>query len=469
MYPRHDEIIAAVPAYERFLTLDEVEASTDRLLAAHPEVSVWTPGTSRGGHGLRCLELGRGPLRAALVGVPHPEEQVGSLVLDHLLRLLVETDLAERLGFRFSIIRAIDPDGMRLNECWFDEPLDVAGFLLRQYRPAANEQFEWTFPIEYKNYAFTKPLPEARAVMAVIDRAPLDFYMCLHNAHASGAYFYVTHDVPSLNDDLAAIVAAAGLPVHRGEPEMPYLNAFGDGVFEEFGLTDDYEYFARYGVEPAAALQGGTSSTSYAQAAWDCFTLVAEVPYFTSPKAGDSSPAGISRGEAVRRGIELEHEYASWLLARYVEAAAELSGESPWQRALYAYLLGVNDDLRAQTQMVAREACFAEEATVAQVFSSTFLRELDVLSRVGHLASMAAAGPRQNDVLAAVRAAAEDRVHTRVPQLLVAGAIAPVPLRTLVRAQLAALLCALDAVREHYRPTHPRPPAPRARAQSRAR
>ena len=74
--------------------------------------------------------------------------------------------------------------------------------------------------------------------------------------------------------------------------------------------------------------------------------------------------------------------------------------------------------------MVARETCFAEEATVAQLFSSLYLRELDVLSRVGHLASAAAAEPRQSATLAAVRAAAEEKVRTRVPQLTVAGAIA---------------------------------------------
>jgi hypothetical protein len=462
VYPRYDDVVAGVPAYERFLTVDEVEASTDRLLGAHPALQAWTAGTSRGGHELRCLEIGEGPLRAALIGVPHPEEQVGTLVLEYLLSLLVETDLAERLGFRFSIVRVIDPDGMRLNEPWFGEPRDIAGFLLRQYRPPFVEQFEWTFPIEYKNYAFTKPLPEARAVMAVVDRAPLDLYMGLHNAYGSGGYFYVTDDDRALNDDLAAVLEAAGLPPHCGEPEMPYLTAFRDGVFEAFDLTDDYEYYERYGVEPAAALQGGTSSDSYAAARWDCFTLVAEVPYFTSPRACDRSPAGLARGEAVLRGIEIERRHAAWLHERYVEVASELTAESPWQRALHAYLASRNDDLCAAEEMVAREPRFAEEATVAQLFSSVEARELDVLSRAGHLASMAAAGPAGNGTLAAVRAAAEDRVRSRVPQLAAAAAIEAVPIRTLVRAQLAALLCTLDAVRERYRPAHPRPAAPRA-------
>ena len=462
MFPRYDDIVAGVPAYERYLPLEELEASTDRLIAAHPAVKVWRAGASRSGHEIRCLEVGGGPLRAALVGAPHPEEPIGTLMLEYLLPLLAETDLADRLGFSFSVVKVCDPDGMRLNDRWLAEPGDLAGFLLRQYRPPFVEQFEWTFPVDYKRYAFTRPLPEARAVMEVVGRAPHDLYMGLHNSHCSGAYFYVSHDDPKLTDELAAVLAAAGLPPHRGEPEMPYLNAFGDAVLEAFDLSDDYEYFARYGVEPAAALQGGTSSDAYAEAVWDCFTLVAEVPFFTSAKAADLSPAGVTRGEAVRRGIEMEREYAAWLHERYVEAASELTGESPWQRSLHAYLAGSNDDLRAEAEMVAREPQFAEEATVAQLFSAVYLRELDVLSHVGHLASMAAAESRQSDALAGVQAAAEDRVRTRAPRLASAGAIEPVPVRTLVQAQLAALLCTLDAVRERFRPAHPRPPAPRA-------
>jgi hypothetical protein len=460
VFPRYDDIVAGVPSYDGYLSVDELEASTDRLIAAHPDTQAWRAGASRSGHDIRCLEVGSGPLRAALVGAPHPEEPIGTLVLEYLLPLLAETDLAERLGFRFSVVKVSDPDGMRLNEHWFREPGDLAGFLLRQYRPPFVEQFEWTFPFDYKRYAFAKPLPEARAVMEVVGRAPLDLYMGLHNSHCSGAYFYVSHDDATLSGELAAVLAAAGLPPHRGEPEMPYLNAFGDAVFEAFDLSDDYEYFDRYGVEPAAALQGGTSSDAYAQAVWDCFTLVAEVPFFTSAKAADASPAGVTRGEAVLRGVEMERASVDWLHERYVEAAGHLTGESPWQRSLHAYLMGSKDDLRAETEMVARESYFAEEATVAQLFSSVYLRELDVLSHAGHLASMAAAEAQQNDALAAVRIAAEEKVRTRTPQLAAAGAIEPVPVRTLVQAQLAALLCTLDAVRERYRPAHPRPPAP---------
>lgn len=460
MYPHFDDLVSAVPEYDRYLTLEELDAGVGRLAAAHAGVELWQPGVSRAGHPIRCLEFPGGPLRAVLVGAPHPDEPVGTLLLEYLLPLLAG-GLADELGFSFSVVPVADPDALRLNEPWFREPYDAAGFLLRAYRPPAIDQFEWTFPIEYKRYAFTRPLPEARAVMDVVDRAPLDLYMGLHNAHFSGAYFYLSHADERLQAELAAITAAAGLPPHCGEPEVPHLVTLADGVFRAFSLTDDYDYYERYGSDPAVVISGGTSSDDYAARAWDCYTLVAEVPYFTSPRIGDRSPAGVTRAEAKLRGLDAQQELAEWLHARYVRAAVHLTRESPWQRTIHAHLASVKDDVRAERAQVEAEPAFAAEATVAQLFDSETLRELDALSRVGQFAGMLAAEPEQNETLAELRAEAEGKVRERAARLVSQGGLEAVPIRTLVRCQLASLLSTMIAVRERFRPRHPRPDAPR--------
>jgi hypothetical protein len=445
-----------VPEYDRYPLLDELETSTDAFAAAHPAVEVWQAGASRACHPIRCLEIPGGPLQALLVGVPHPEEPVGALLLEHLLPLLAD-GLAEELGFGFSVVKVGDPDAMRLNEAWFAEPYDLAGFLLRAYRPPLADQFEWTFPMEYKRYSFTRPLPEACAVMKAVHRRPLDLYMGLHNSNFSGAYFYLSGEDAALQEELAAVMAAAGLPPHCGEPEVPYLKTLADGVFRAFSLSDDYDYYEKYGADPAVLLTGGTSSDAYAEAVWGCFTLVAEVPYFTSARIADKSTAGLTRAEAKLRGLDVQQQLATWLLERYVLAAPLLTLETPWQRTLHAYLSSVKDDLRAERRQAETEADFAREATVAQLFDSLYMRELDTLSRVGHFANMLAAEPEQNDVLVDLRAEAEAKVRDRAPQLASAGGLEPVPIQTLVQCQLAALLCSLVAVRERYRPAHPRP------------
>ena len=460
MFPCFDEIVRGVPALERYLTLGELEQSTDRLAAAHPEIEVWTPGASRAGRPLRCLEIPGGPLQALLVALPHPEEPVGTLALEYLLPLLAD-GLAAELGFNFSVIKAGDPDATLLNEPWFDEPYDLTGFLLRVYRPPLHDQFEWTFPVSYKRYAFTRPLPEAAAVMEVIGRRPLDFYVPLHNSNFSGAYYYLSAEDEQLQDELTAVMAAAGLPPHCGEPEVPYLRTLAPGIFRGFSLADDYEFYETYGADPAVVLTSGTSSDAYAEAVWDCFTLVSEVPYFTSARIADQDPAGLTRREAKLRGLEVQEQLSLWLHQRYVEAASRLTVETPWQRTVHAYLAEIKDDIRAERAQADADPAFAEEATVAQLFDQVYLRELDTLARIGQFAGMIAAEAQQDDVLRALHDEAALEVRTRAERLASAGGIEAPPIRALVQCQVASLLCALVATRDRYRPARPRPAEPR--------
>ena len=421
---------------------------------------MWSPGASRAGRPLRCLEIPGGPLQALLVGLPHPEEPVGTLALEYLLPLLAD-GLAAELGFNFSVIKAGDPDATLLNEPWFDEPYDLIGFLLRVYRPPLHDQFEWTFPMSYKRYAFTRPLPEAAAVIKVIGRRPLDFYMPLHNSTFSGAYYYLSEEDAQLQDDLTAVMAAAGLPPDCGEPEMPYLRQLAPGIFRAFGLAEDYEFYEAYGADPAVVLDFGTSSDDYAEAMWDCFTLVSEVPYFTSPRIADQSPAGLTRREAKLRGLEVQEQ-----LARGCTSATwRRPPASPARRRGSARCMPTSP--RSKTTSAPR-ACrprpsrnsrrrrpWPSSSTRCTFASST------PLARVGQFAGMIAAEARQDDVLRALHDEAVVEVRTRAERLAAAGGIEATPIRALVQCQVASLLCALVATRDRYRPARPRPAEPR--------
>ena len=303
MFPRYDDIVAAVPAYDRYLLLDELEASTDALRSPRTRASrSGAAGASRDGHEIRCLEVGGGPLRAAARrrassrgARRHPRARVPPAAAGR-----DRSRRAARLRASRSSRSAI-PTVCASTSPGSREPGDLAGFLLRQYRPPSVEQFEWTFPFEYKRYGFAKPLPEARAVMEVVDRAPA---RPLHGPPqlrtSAAAYFYLSHDDAALRGELSRCSPRRGCRPTVASPRCPTCTAFGDGVFEAFDLADDYEYYPRYGVDPAVALHGGTSSDAYAEAVWDCFTLVAEVPYFTSPKAADLSAGGLDPGARPR-------------------------------------------------------------------------------------------------------------------------------------------------------------------------
>ena len=463
MFPYYDDIIAAMPEYDRYLGLTALEASTDRLAAAHPEVEVRTAGASRAGRPIRCLEIPGGPLHAVLVGAPHADEPAGALALECLLPLLAG-GLAAELGFGFSVVKAPDPDATLVNESWFDVPGDLPGYLLSSYRPAPYDQFDRTFPAAHGRYAFTRALPEAAAVMDVIGLRPVDFYVGLRGGGVGGASFSLSSGDELLQEQLTAVVAAADLPLHRGEPDVPYAGTLAPGVFRAVTLADEYDYHAAFGADPAVVLTSGAAGDAYAASVWDCFTLVARVPRFTSPKVSDTGPAGLTRREAGLRGLEIRQRLAEWLHAKYVEAGPLLTRETPWQRTVHAFLAGVKNDLRAERACLQAASRFSEEATVAQLFDAVYLRELEGLRRVGQFASMVAAEGESGGALAELHAAAVAEVRDRAPKLAAAGGLRTAPIRSLVQTQAAALLCGLAAVRERYRPGRPRPPAPRASA-----
>ena len=52
-------------------------------------------------------------------------------------------------------------------------------------------------------------------------------------------------------------------------------------------------------------------------------------------------------------------------------------------------------------------------------------------------------------------------VRSRADRLASAGGLQAPPIRALVQCQVAALLCALVATRDRYRPARPRPEVPR--------
>jgi hypothetical protein len=447
-FPREEALLAGVPAFERFLTVDELEASTDRQLEELDGLRAWVCGRDASGREMRCLEAGDAPRRALLLGHVHPEEPVGTLLLEYLLPLFATTDISERLGFRLSAVKVCDPEGARLNERWFSRPYDVTAYSLNVYRSAYADQPIWTFPVEYKGYRFDRPLPETRGMMAAIEAESLDLLMALHNCSFYGGYFYVSDHDEALLGELCAARAASGVPPHRGEPELAYMDAVGDGIYPAVTVALEVDYLERQLGAGAVDVSAGCDADEYAMKRWGSHAMLAEVPCFTSDQVADASPAGLSRAEAKLTGIALEEEHLSWLRPRYQEAAQLVNAESPWQRAVAGYLTDAARDLAAEVQQVRREPAFKAEATVAQRFDSLYNRELLALCRIGQFGRMAAAEAGRDVRLARLAAEAETRVRDRVAAVTEAARIRPVPLRRRVQMQLAALLASMAYVRE---------------------
>ena len=75
---------------------------------------------------------------------------------------------------------------MRLNEGWLKGPFVRSHYGRHFYRPAGEEQVEWTFPFEYKKAYFDAVLPETLALMRQIDKRKPTLMCSLHNGELGG-------------------------------------------------------------------------------------------------------------------------------------------------------------------------------------------------------------------------------------------------------------------------------------------
>jgi len=138
-------LLGRLPDWREFPTLAELEATSRALVAAFPGlVRRETIGRSAEGRPIELLIIGHGRHPALLVGVPHPNEPIGTLTLEFLCRLVCEdAAVRARLDATLYVIKVADPDGLVLNEGWLKGGFSPARYALHYYRPPHREQVEW--------------------------------------------------------------------------------------------------------------------------------------------------------------------------------------------------------------------------------------------------------------------------------------------------------------------------------------
>src|SRR5262249_24750463 len=155
-----------------------------RLRADFPGlVRIDQAGVSAEGRPIDLVTVGHGSRSVLLVGVPHPNEPIGTLTIEFLSRLLCEDDaLRKALDVTMHALAVADPDGYVLNEGWMKGTFSPQRYALSFYRPPHREQVEWSFPVDYKTLHFSTPSPETATVMRVMQRVRPQVFYSLHNA-----------------------------------------------------------------------------------------------------------------------------------------------------------------------------------------------------------------------------------------------------------------------------------------------
>jgi hypothetical protein len=445
VFERIGEFVDAVPEFDRFAGVDELVAAMREIAREHPELAEMRRiGTSRDGEPLWSLTIRGGEEQVLVVGGVHPNEPIGGLSALHLARSLVEDDgLRLEWGCTWHVVTCIDPDGTRLNEPWFEPPLTMAKYGRSFYRPATDEQVEWSFPFAHKKTEFDRVMPETEALRGLIDETRPIMLCSLHNGEYGGVFYYLSRTSPRLNEQLTTLPSRFGLPLHTGEGEAPFIERLAPAVFRAFTAEQEYDYLESLGLDPTERA-GGESSYAYAKRYGTAY-LATEVPYWANADADDHTPLDVSYSDLLSERAELTSETSRVLTTAFDAVRSELHVPSPHLRAMECFLPFLRtsaeaDRVRAGAEDNRRPAVVAERFLVTAMTHSTRVRFAGML-----LSALSAEIARGND-------AEELRVeHSRLAEVFDRWAAeadadvppTPIPIRKLVGVQCGAILAAV--------------------------
>lgn len=436
------DLIDAVPDFTTFPLVDELVDQLGDLVGRHPDVaSLIRVGTSRLAEPISALRVEGGPREALVFGGVHPNEPIGGLTALHLAATLCTVpELRHRLGYSWTVVPCIDPDGMRLNEGWFKGPFLRSHYGRHFYRPAGEEQVEWTFPFQYKKAYFDAVMPETLALMRQIDERKPALMCSLHNGELGGAYYYLSKAVPDIYQDLQEIPGHFGLPLDLGEPEVPYVERFADAIYGMIRSEDAYDFAETAGTDPLAS-RSGASSASYA-ARHGTVTLVSELPYWVDPRASRTQVTDHTyRALLSVRAAKLGH-MVEVLQKALAAVEHELVTASPFWRATRSLITSIGrlpeqDQYRAAQPESDRPATMAEEHALGDIVHCFRLRYGGILLRAldGELAvgNGTPAIRRERSNLSEVYAEWAEEGDRATP-------MPPAPIRALVATQYGAIL-----------------------------
>ena len=444
-----------MPDYADFLTVDELQRDLVALQAKYPDrIRLRVIGASANGTPITECEIGRGSRHALLFGFPHPNEPIGSMMLRYLIEELARNDaLLAHFDFTWHIVLCAEPDKARLNEGWFKGTPSVTKYARHYYRPPSYQQVEWTFPVTYKKYRYPTPTPEARALMTIIDRQRIDFSFGLHNSGFGGVYYYWSHDVPRLYPVLYGHIARLGLPLHLGEPEVPWGTTFdGRAMFRMIYFTDEYDYMEQYSPRPPEQLlKAGASSDDYVREKYQALTVNCELPYFYDPKIEDMRPSDITRAAAAILGVSEDRALLATLQAGYDRVKPHLSGGSPFVDTVEETLRTSESRLAAAEKMAQTGKEYQRLATVAEKWDALSLRQFRALLTYGQFVRLleweqARTGDRFPAALRTELDHARQEFDRRAAAVERDLTYTVVPIKKLATVQLLTALYAMDHV-----------------------
>ena len=382
-------VIEQVPDYDSFMTVDELFESSKRLADEFPDlVRLEEIGKSQDGDPIHALIIGDGSRTALLYAFPHPNEPIGSVMLDYLTwKLAEDEELRNIFDFKWIVVKVADVVGARLNEGWFKKPYSFRDYVYNYYRPAGNRQVEWTFPIDYKTLKFDEPIPETKALMNVIESEKPDFIYSLHNAGFGGVYYYITEEAHLMYPIYEKAAADRGVPLTLGEPEVPYVKKVDDAVYILPTTQETYDYYEKFSDEdPAEIIRSGDSSFGYARRFNpDMFELVTEVPYYYDERIESTERVEELRRDLVLKSLDFSKKDMDELRSIYEGLKDRIEVQTRFQEALDYFIDSFYRGYEAYRKWAETSPELDRKATVSEKFDNELVSKTYSLFKWGML------------------------------------------------------------------------------------
>ena len=443
------KILNEIPTYTRFLKVSEID-NLINLITELPDVKYEKIGVTVDNEPLGMLDIGKSDKTALIIGVPHSDEPLGSLVISFFARWLATNPEANCFGWRWLFIPILERRGMRLNEGWFNIPESLAEMAKSSFREPTEDQYEWTFPIEYEDFKWTQSRPETIAIKEVLEKEKPDLLCNLHHSGFTNGYYYLSKDFPEVYPELRKFVDTLRIPLSDISPDVPFGKMFSPGFYQMYGLKDYLEYYKKKDPLVLPALRRGACSDEWYQKNIGGFSFNCEVPMYLSHKLKDKNPSKRS----YKKMIELRYKRKKSRLEYSIKLIDKLKEYEDMADPLLLILakkhianaqLSLDHEKRIIDKVEERAITKAEKfenSVIEDLFDLFFLGQI---WRVAESICIKGGAPKVCQLMEV----SDLEIKSLAKHVQERGAFYQIPLRNSVKMQLGSILIIAEALKKY--------------------
>ena len=448
MDKKYNEIFRDIPSFSRFLKVNEIDNLVD-LIIKIPGVNHHNIGETISNEPLTMIEIGNGKKTALIIGVPHSDEPLGSLVTTFFIRWLVTHPEADYLGWRWLIIPILERRGMRLNEGWFNMPESLAAIAKSNFREPTEDQYEWTFPIEYLDYQWSKSRPETLAIKKVLEKEKPDLLCNLHHSGFYNAYYYLSEDLPEVYTDLRNLARNLRMPLSDTSPDVPFGKMFSPGFYQMYGLKDYLDYYKKKDPVVITTMKRGACSDEWYLNKIGGFSFNCEVPMYLSSKLQDKTPSNKNFKKVIEERYLRKKNRVKYsmklinLIKDYANLADQLLLDVAEKHVINAQnsLDHEKRILDATEEKVATNADVFENEVIADLFDLFFLGQI---WRVAESICIKGGASKICQLMETI----DIEIRSLAKSVQERGSFYQLPIRSSVKMQLGSIMIIADALKD---------------------